>query len=913
MAAEDDPGSFGALLRRHRLACGLSQEELAERAGLSRRGISDLERGARRTPHPATLRRLAEALNLVAQDHASLLASLQRAEKSRNIVTSREAPALRLGQSKRAELETAAIRPGAPPDRDAERVQLRAQSAPNRDQNLPAQLTSFVGRVQETADIRCQLAKTRLLTLTGPGGVGKTRLALRVARDELSRFEDGVWFVELASIIEPTLIPQAVASLFSLRENPEESLQTSLARFLERRHLLLILDNCEHVLAACVDLVHRILRACPHVVILATSREVLGLAAETIWRVPSMQLPDLDLARDPIEVAQSEAVALFIERARSVQPGFAVTLRNGPALVELCQRVDGIPLAIELAASRVGVLGLEQIAQRLAGRFRLLASHDPTVEPRQQTLERTIRWSYDLLTAAERSLFDRLSVFTGGWSLDAMEAVAGGPTTGSGDELIDVLHRLIDKSLVLVYQPDEGQIRYRLLEPVRQFAHDRLVEMGDLHSTQQRHAAFFTAWFEEEDAAIRVGKGPAPGWLNRADLEQENLRVALRWLIGQKDAEGAQRVAGASRPFWQTRGYLAEGRRWLEEALALDPIDNVADQTAAPSSPAFSAVCSASEAERSRLSARAKALMALGHLAQYQGDLALAEEASIRSLRLYRRLVDRDGAGWPLATLARAAAMRGNLDRARDFLEQVLAVNLENDRPTLVCANLHQLAELDLEQGRYAEAQQRAEESLRIAEVEGVTTLICYASTVLGELHYRLGRSETARSLWEHGLARVRTSHVKTHYMIRPLLKLGRLACELGEMGRAGPFLGEAVKLAEEMSRFELARSLECMFELAVSHGEAESALQLAGTAAAMRDAMGAPPWPTERARLDSVISRARQTLSEISADAAWMRGWMTPANKAVALALDLLQDLPAGPRAWSSSTRIVTAATSRL
>jgi non-specific serine/threonine protein kinase len=320
------------------------------------------------------------------------------------------------------------------------------------EHNLPAQLTSFVGRVQEIADIRRELAKARLLTLAGPGGVGKTRLALRVAGDELGSYANGVWFVELASVAEGSLVAQTVANLFALRETPEESLTTSLARTLESRHLLLILDNCEHVLAATTDLVHRLLRACPHIVVLTTSREVLGLAGETVWRVPPMQLPESN-AGVPVEhVTDYEAAALFVERAQAFQPDFSATAHNTPALLEVCRRVDGIPLAIELAASRVGVLSVEEIAERLRTHFRFLSSRDPAVQTRQQTLERTIRWSHDLLTQTERHLFDRLSVFAGGCSFEAMESVVGNAAV-NGDDLLDVLHRLIDKSLVVVDHP----------------------------------------------------------------------------------------------------------------------------------------------------------------------------------------------------------------------------------------------------------------------------------------------------------------------------------------------------------------------------------------------------------------------------------------------------------------------------
>jgi non-specific serine/threonine protein kinase len=372
---DNGPGQFGELLLRLRAAAGFSQEELGQRAGLSQRGISDLERGRRRVPHPATVRRLAEALNLTETDRASLLS-------------------------------TARIRSSGTPGNDV------AMDSGARH-NLPLQLTSFVGRVQETSQLRSALAGTRLLTLAGPGGVGKTRLALHLAESELDTYSDGVWLVDLAPLQEAALVPHLVAGVFNVRENPQESLISTLVRRLQPLHVLLILDNCEHVLAGCVDLVHRLLRVCPRVTVLATSREVLGLGGETIWRVPPLRITTHAGARATGQAAGSEAAALFMDRARSIQQDFAITPRNAGTLVDVCRRLDGIPLAIELAARQMGVLTLEQVGERLATHFGFLSIQDPTAASRQRTLDKTIWWSYDLLTSKEQHVFDQLSVFCG--------------------------------------------------------------------------------------------------------------------------------------------------------------------------------------------------------------------------------------------------------------------------------------------------------------------------------------------------------------------------------------------------------------------------------------------------------------------------------------------------------------------
>src|SRR5579859_2728708 len=603
------------MLLRYRAAAGLSQEELADRARLSQRGISDLERGKRRAPHPATVRRLAEALELGQAARAELIAAA-RTRSSGTVATD-------------AVVEDDGTR-----------------------HDLPVQLTSFIGRLEETADIRRALANTRLLTLAGPGGVGKTRLALHVAEQELKTYKDGVWCAELAPLQDATLVQQTVANLFTVRGNAQEPLISALTRRLQPLHLLLILDNCEHVLTACVDLVHRLLRVCPHIVVLTTSRQVLGLAGETIWRVPPLKVAPPDGAASLEWAANSEAAALFLERAQATKPGFTITPRNVAALLEVCRRLEGIPLAIELAASRVSVLGLEQIADRLGSHFNLLSSYDPTIASRQQTLEKTIHWSYELLTPEERLLFDRLSVFAGGWSLEAMEAVAGTDTT-DGDDLLALLARLIDKSLVLAQTPPDGTPRYRLLEPLRQYGQERLIQRGEGAPARERHAAFFLReWERGWDAFIK--RGITTRWLG-PDLD--NLRLALRWLIEQRDVDRAQRLAAASGLTWFALGYPAEARRWLAETLALQPMAGPHDAISATDTNTDDGALlpgrTREKIDVNRLSVRAQLFWITGLVAVHQGELDVAEQAASSSLELYRQLGDAGGAAWPLLYLGR--------------------------------------------------------------------------------------------------------------------------------------------------------------------------------------------------------------------------------------------------------------------
>ncbi len=979
MASQDGPTLFGELLQRHRVAAGLSQEELAERAMLSRRGISDLERGERRMPHPATVRRLADALQLEGAERAGLVDAaraglptnelstraqqmppvsavptlpseqpreaepvefgelLRRgradarmtqrvlAEKAGVSVRAlsdlergiRRSPylqtltrlldALGLNETNRASLEATALRLAAL--RSAQPIQSAMARANVR---MPVQLTSFVGRDQETAEIRRLLAQTRLLTLAGPGGVGKTRLALRVAEEELDSYPDGVWVVELASITEATVVVQAVATVFNLREKTAEPLIATLIKTLEAQRLLLVLDNCEHLLASCADLVHRLLRACPHMVILCTSREILRLSAETIWRVPPLGLGNCaDEVQRTDQLVEYEAVALFVERARAIQPDFVATRQNLPTLLGVCQRVDGIPLAIELAASRIKVLGLEQIAERLGEQLQFLTSRDPTIEARQQTLETTIWWSYNLLTPDEQSLFDRVSVFAGGWSLDAMEAVARGDV-GDRHRLLDVLERLIDKSLVLADAVYDRPRRYRLLEPVRQFARDRLHERSEARATQDRHAAFFLELFERAEQ-VGTTVGPTPAWPILLDPEQDNLRLALRWYIEQGQIELAQRLAAAARWYWFYRAHLAEGRRWLEEVLALDSANQQEERlTAAPHASVRPTVETAmSEEDARRLSSRAKALTSLGLLAATQGDLKVAEQASQGSLDLHRRLGDVRGCARPLSWLGRVSELRADFDTARNFLEEARTICQQTRQASVLQPVLVWLAEIASEDGRVAEAVELALEALRMAKVGNQTMPICHAATIVGELQYRLGRRETAGQTWQEALARARQTHQKHASMVRLLIDRGRLAVEQGETTRGRSLLAEGLTSAHELSRWELARGLETIVEMAVCEGDARCELRLAGAAAALRDALATPLWPSERDRLNIALDRARQKLCEADADAAWLLGWSTAPDQALAFALDLLNDTSSPATGDLHPPRLLSAASS--
>jgi predicted ATPase/class 3 adenylate cyclase len=437
--------------------------------------------------------------------------------------------------------------------------------------NLPIQLTSFIGREKEIAELRTALTDHHIVTLTGSGGTGKTRLSLQVAAEVLDLFPEGVWFLELAPVTDPALVPTTLANLLGLRESGDtkQSISEIICGYLHSRKVLLLFDNCEHLIEACARFADLLLRSCKDVKILATSREALGVAGELAWRVPSLSLPDLNHLPAIDQLSQYEAVRLFIERATLVQPRFSVTKENAPALAQICFRLDGIPLALELAAARASVLTIEQIAKRLDDRFRLLTGGARTALPRQQTLRAMIDWSYNLLAEEERLLFRRLAVFTGGWTLEAAETVC----SGAGIEsylILDLLSQLVNKSLVVMAEGN-GESRYHFLETIRQYGREKLFETDEAASIRDRHLDYFMGLAEQGFEELQ---GPDDLlWIEKLEMENDNFRTALRWSLESPDInpQKALQLSGALQDFWDTRGYTTEGYHWLSEALKRAP------------------------------------------------------------------------------------------------------------------------------------------------------------------------------------------------------------------------------------------------------------------------------------------------------------------------------------------------------
>ncbi len=659
---------------------------------------------------------------------------------------------------------------------------LEEECPPN---NLPLQLSSFVGREREISDVRKLLSDNRLLTLTGPGGSGKTRLALEVARALVEAFEDGVWLVELASLSDPDLVAQTVASALGVREQPNRTLIETLTDALGERETLLIVDNCEHLVGACARLTEALLRACPNLRVLATSREALGVAGEVSWPVPSLSLPDSHHLRSIEELAGYEAVRLFVERASAVLPGFALTGRSAQAVVEVCHKLEGMPLAIELAAARIRVLSVPQISTRLEESFRLLTTDSHTAVPRQRTLRATIGWSYELLGQEEQILFQRLSVFAGGFTLEAAESVCAGGGI-EREEVLDLLSHLVEKSLV-VKAEQEGEARYRLLETIRQYGQEKLLESEAVQAVRKRHASFFLALAEQVEPKLKGAQGPL--WLERLEMDHYNLRAALRWAADTGEAETELRLAGALWWFWLRRGHLGEGRRWLEGAL----------ERAEPSAYA---------------GARAKVLWGAGFLAFSQVNHPSALSRLEESVGIYREIGDERGLAYALTFMSLVLTHQGDLASALPPAGESVRLFREDggDRWGLGISinNMGVVAEAQADYGR---AIPLFEESAAIFGELGDKWVLSIPLRHLGIVASRQGDHARAEQLYRESLAALRGLGEK--WLISLCLEeLAGAACAQGEYARAARLWG-----AEETICEAIGATVRALYRADYEHG----------------------------------------------------------------------------------------------
>lgn len=740
------------------------------------------------------------------------------------------------------------------PDLPSEFPPLKTLDA--RPNNLPAQATPFIGREGAVRAAKSHLsnARVRLLTLSGVGGTGKTRLALQVAADLVDEFEHGVYFIPLAALAESDLVLPAIAQALDVRESAGSPLLARLREHLRDRQMLLVLDNFEQVVDA-APLVSEILSSAPHLKILVTSREVLRISGEVDFAVPPLTLPDPNHLPPLDQLTQYESVALFIDRALAVKQDFAVTNDNAPAVAQICHQLDGLPLAIELAAARVRVLPPQKMLPALSHRLEFVTGGARDLPARQKTLRGAIDWSHSLLTDDEQKLFRRMAVFVGGCALDAVESVCNAE---GALQVLDVLDSLAGKSLLKQADLD-GEPRFSMLETIREYAAVRLTASSESKCLRQRHRDYFLAL--AEDAEPRLLGAEQAQWLQRLEADHENLRAALHWDHANHYIGGVLQLCGALQRFWWTRGHLTEGRDWCDRALA-----------------------EAGNEEQTK--AYAKVLNAAGALAYYQGDYPTARIRYEQSLAKMRQLGDRFGVAAALNNLGNVHYEEGDYAAARACREEALALHRElGDRNGIAIA-LNNLANVTAEQGDYAAAQSLLEECLTIDRVLGDQGGIAISLNNLGDYASEQGHLAKARTLYEESLSIKRMLGDRGAIAIT-LNGLGNAVLEQGDPSHAFALFDESLAIRRTLGdRRGIAYSLEGLAAVAAARRRPLDAIHLWGAADHLRKLIGAPLPPNERPRYQRRVCGARAELGDDDAfERAWAEGFDSALEQAIEFA----------------------------
>ena len=893
------PGASGAWVERRQAELRELRLRALEVLSDASAASGDTDRAVAAAEEAVALEPLRESAHLrVLAAHAG---SGNRAEALRAYERARRVLAEELGVSPSAPLEQAYLGllgtetgPGSVPPAAAGEPSTGPGAGERRARPaLPLPPTTFVGRDAAVAEVRRLLGPRRLVSLVGTGGVGKTRLSLEVASEEAAAGRS-VALVELGPLSDPGLVPQQVLSSLGLGEQPGRSPTDTVVDHLCAGESLLVLDNCEHVLEAAAALADAVLRTCVAVRLLATTREPLRVPGETMWRVPSLAVPAEGGSLTLDEVAASPAGQLFLDRALATRPELALGDGDAGAVAQLVRRLDGIPLALELAAGRMAMLSVRELADRLDDRFRLLTAGSRTAPSRHQTLRAAVDWSYDALPAEEAAMFRRLAVFAGSFPLDAAEAVCA----GAGD-VFGPLSGLVDKSMVVAEQ-SHGATRYRLSETMRRYAEERLAEDGAEETARRdAHLAWVCGLVAQAEPELR---GPDQArWLRALDDDLDDVRAALRWGVERRDARALAAVAGLER-FWELRGYFSEGRRWLEALLAA---------TGAGGPPP----------------ARAKALRAAAILAQRQGDYEPARALHTDSLSLARSAGDERGVAAAVHGLGNLAALQGELAAARDLYEEALAIGRRLDDDHVVAAALTNLGTVAQNQASFDEARAFGEESLAVRRRMGDRHGIAMVTGNLAWLSFQQGDHGQAGALYQESLALQRELGDRPG-IANSLCNLGYLALTEGDLAGAAALLEESLELAGELgdkywtalsllrlakvaraegdlqraaglddraltlaselgAKRALAEWLEGVARTAVAQGAVHLAAVLLGAADAARADLGAPLPPAERPGRDADLAATRAALGEAGAAAAWQEGQAMPLEKAVRLAAD--------------------------
>ncbi len=856
--------TFGKWLHQRRRRLDLTQQELADQAGCARITLSRIEAG---TLKPS------KELALILLDKLGI----PNEEHSQWVIFARGLSGY----------------PGEAPDRPTKQPPT----------NLPIPLTSFIGREKERREVVFLINKYRLVTLTGSGGVGKTRLALQIGAELAGSFPNGVWFVDLSSLNDPGLVPLTVLTTLGLVEQQGKNTQQVLQDFLHKRNQLIILDNCEHLIEACAQLAKELLSQCASLKILATSREALGVEGELAWRVPSLSSPDPAKPTEPEQLIEYEAVRLFLDRAILAKPNFIANKENASALVQICKYLDGIPLAIELAAAKINILSPEQISKRLADRFHLLTGRGRAVLQRHQTLRATIDWSHNLLSSNEQVLFRRLSVFAGGWTLEEAESICAYEdiTTQKSleaENILELLGQLVNKSLVITDERS-GELCYRLLDTIRQYAHEELIKSGDASRVLKQYLDFYVKLSEE--AEIKLMGRDQLTWLDRLETEMDNLRAALEWALEERQVADGLRLAGALWRFWDVRNHRNEGRERLATLLSH-----------------ISATTHTRE--------RAKALYAAGILADVQNDHTTARVFHTEGLEISRKLGDKRSIGYFLLGVAQIRAGYSVYKNTGPFLNESLAIFMELGDKWGIALSLEGLGAAALVQDDLSTARSRCTESVAIYRelgdrislsfamavltyvmqaqenydqavplcMESLTLFrevghrggIAYSLNMLGEVRRCQNDYRRAKTLYEESLAVGREIGDKDRIAIE-YHNLAYVSLHKSDYAHAKELFRQSLILSQEVGdALLLIASISGLASQAQSTGHPKWAARLFGAVQALYDEFSYRRMPADEIEYQRSVASTRAQLDKSTFQSAWAKGKAMTMEQAIDTAM---------------------------
>jgi predicted ATPase/DNA-binding SARP family transcriptional activator len=797
---------------------------------------------------------------------------------------------------------------------ELERPPSRESSAPSH--NLPVQLTSFIGRQRELVEVKRLLTGhyngrsqlNRLLTLVGAGGCGKTRLAIQAANEMQQAYPQGTWLIELAPLSDPRLVPEAALKALDLQAKSERPALEVLVDFLRARQLLLVVDNCEHLIGACAEFIESLLRVCPDLSVLATSRERLNIPGEAVYYVSSLSTPEADQAMNIEEVSQYEAVQLFVERAANTLTGFAVTDENAPAIAQVCRRLDGIPLAIELAAARLNVLPVAGIATRLDDSFRLLTGGSRTALPRHQTLRATIDWSYALLSHKERIQLRRLSVFKGGWSLEAAEAICAGKEIEE-IEVLELLSSLVNKSLVIAKRTQQDEMRYTMLETIRQYGREKQQADDEEDWAFQRHLDYFLNFAERANRELRGPQSLA--WTRRAEQEYDNLWAALEWSLGSGHAvEAGVRLANLLMWIWERLGYWFEGRFWLEKSLAQS---QALGQNALRAQALLYYGYIIFDIQGNRAQGQllfeesleiwrelnppqsldyAETLAWSGYSLGRRGDYETGRHYLEQGLDIFQEAGELWGQAWTLDLLAKVVRQMGDEETACDLVEESAKLFRETGDRWGLAISLESLGLISMEQGHYPEANRHLEESLAIFREFGSTARVGNVLNSLGEVARCENDYARAQGFYLECLSNFQKSGLS---WVGICQNLGYLALYQGDDLQAAARFKESLALSKKGDRkLETVFCLAGFAAVAAARGQAEAAACLYGAVAAQLEGLQvgrATPWIAlaDRLEFERYQARCRDQLGQEDYEAAWEQGRKLELDQALELAFQTL------------------------